>query len=75
MLKKVKATYSNGAFIPNSPCDLPENTEVELMVNLPFEYNQDVLDPETRKAIVHELLTRMRQTSLMTHIHHATVSE
>ena len=45
------------------------------MVNLPFEYNQDVLDPETRKAIVHELLTRMRQTSLVTHVHHATVSE
>ena len=45
------------------------------MVNIPFEYGQDVLAPETRKAIVHELLTRMRQTSLVTHVHHATVSE
>ncbi len=75
MLKKVKATYCNGTFIPNIPCDLPDNTEVELMVNLPCEYAQDVLDPETRKAILYELLTRMRQTSSMAHAHHATVSE
>ena len=75
MLKKVKATYRNGAFILNSPYDLPENTEVELMVNCPSECAQDVLDPETRKAILHELLTRMRQSSLMSHAHHATVSE
>mgnify|MGYP006224370945 CR=1 FL=1 len=45
------------------------------MVNCPCEYAQDVLDPETRKAILHELLTRMRQSSLMPHTHHATVSE
>ncbi len=75
MFKKVKATYSNGTFIPNIPCNLPDNTEVELMVNFPSEYAQDVLDPETRKAILHELLTRMRQSSLMAHAHHATVSE
>ena len=75
MFKKVKATYRNGTFIPNSPYDVPENTEVELMVNCPCEYAQDVLDPETRKAILHELLTRMSQSSLMPHTHHATVSE
>ncbi len=75
MLKKVKATYRNGTFIPNTPYDLPENTEVELMINCPSEYAQDVLDPATRKAILHELLTRMRQSSLMAHAHHATVSE
>ncbi|MDJ0731670.1 MAG: antitoxin family protein [Crocosphaera sp.] len=75
MLKKVKATYRNGTFIPNTPCNLPDNTEVEFMVNCSSEYGQDILDPQTRKAILNALLTRMRQSSFIPHAHHVTVSE
>ncbi|MDJ0662378.1 MAG: antitoxin family protein [Crocosphaera sp.] len=75
MLKKVKATYRNGAFIPETPCDLPDNTEVELMVSLPSEYGQDILDPETRKAILNALLARMRQNSYIPHTHSVNASK
>ncbi len=76
MLKKVKATYRNGTFIPTNTCDLPDNTEVELMVSLTSDYDgQDILDRETRKAILAELLTRMRQSSFIPHAHHVNVSE
>lgn len=30
---KIKATYTNGAFVPHVPFDLPDDTEVELTVN------------------------------------------
>ena len=75
MLKKVKATYRNGTFIPSNPCNLPDNTEVELMVSLASEHGQDILDRETRKAILAELLTRMRQSSFIPHAHHVHISE
>ncbi|WP_107667800.1 DUF104 domain-containing protein [Cyanothece sp. BG0011] len=75
MLKKVKATYHNGTFILNTPWDLPNNTEVELMVSCPSEYGEDVLDRETRKEILNALLARMRQTALMAETNRITLSE
>ncbi|MGK7939474.1 MAG: antitoxin AF2212-like protein [Crocosphaera sp.] len=75
MLKKVKATYHNGTFIPNTPCYLPNNTEVELMIDVNSESAHNVVDRETRKEILDALLTRMRQSSLMTQVNPVTLSE
>ena len=75
MLKKVKATYRNGTFIPNTPCYLPDNTEVELMIDVTSEYAHNIVDRETRKEILNALLSRMRESSLMGHVNRATLSE
>ncbi|MDJ0508522.1 MAG: DUF104 domain-containing protein [Crocosphaera sp.] len=75
MLKKVKATYRNGTFIPNTPCHLPDNTEVELMIDVPSEYAQSIVDRETRKEILHALLSRMRDSSLVPKVNRVSLPE
>ncbi len=67
MLDKIKATYQKGLFVPQSPCVLPENAEVELIVQPATTYYPEVIDPERRKEILQTLLRRMRQTSIAAH--------
>jgi predicted DNA-binding antitoxin AbrB/MazE fold protein len=64
MLKKFKAVYRDGAFILQEPCQLAENTEVELIVSKSHGDIKDIIDSDVRKEILHALLQRMRQTSL-----------
>ncbi|MEA5511047.1 antitoxin family protein [Crocosphaera sp. UHCC 0190] len=75
MLKKVKAIYCDGTFIPQDPCYLPENAEVELTIQVASGYAHTVVDRETRKEILEALLHRMRQTSMMANAHRVTISE
>ncbi len=75
MLKKVKATYRNGTFIPNTPCYLPNHTEVELMIDVTSESAHSIVDRETCKQILDALLSRMRKSSLMTQVNRVTLSE
>ena len=59
MSQRLRAIYQNGAFVPQAPCDLPENSEVDLIVErrtLPSV----VTDLEERKRILERLVTRMR---------------
>ena len=75
MLRKVKAVYVNGAFIPQEPCDFPENVEVELTVDTGSNYAHRIVDRETRKEILEALLQRMRDTSMIAHARRVAVSE
>jgi predicted DNA-binding antitoxin AbrB/MazE fold protein len=64
MSQRLKAIYQNGAFIPQTPCDLPENSEVELVIESPRLRPPTVTDPEERKRILKELVQNMRDNPI-----------
>lgn len=61
----LRAIYRNGAFVPVVPCNLPEETPVEVIVKTgavimpPLEP-----DPEKRAEIRRQMLKRMRDAPL-----------
>ncbi|HYH87256.1 MAG TPA: antitoxin family protein [Pyrinomonadaceae bacterium] len=59
MSQTLKAIYRDGAFVPQSPCDLPEGVEVELTINAPHIIPAKVKDPEERKRLMSELIQNM----------------
>ena len=59
-MQRLKAIFRNGAFVPQAPCDLPEETEVELTVRESGVTPPRVTDPEERKRIMEELVQNMR---------------
>lgn len=60
MAQRLRAIYQNGAFVPQSPCDLPENSEVDLVVENPRVLPPLVTDPAERKRILERMVERMR---------------
>lgn len=60
----VKAVYRDGAFFPQGPCDVPENSEVELTVQGPWIVAPAVNEPEERSRILAEVTARMRKNPL-----------
>ncbi|OLE51955.1 MAG: DUF104 domain-containing protein [Acidobacteria bacterium 13_1_20CM_3_53_8] len=64
MVQRLKAIYQGGAFIPQAPCDLPENSEVELIIEGPSILPPTVTDPEERKRILEELIQNMRDNPI-----------
>lgn len=71
----IRAIYRDGTFIPQAPCSLLDNSEVELVVRCAVRpQNVDILDPEARQQILNTLLRRMRQTSLNAHARHLSNS-
>jgi predicted DNA-binding antitoxin AbrB/MazE fold protein len=64
MSQRLRAIYQGGAFIPQSPCDLPENSEVELIIEAPSVIPPAVADPEERKRIMSEIVENMRNNPI-----------
>jgi predicted DNA-binding antitoxin AbrB/MazE fold protein len=64
MSQTFKAIYRDGAFIPQTPCDLPDGAEVELTIHAPHIIPAKVKDPEERKRILHDLVERMEQNPI-----------
>ena len=64
MSQRLRAIYQGGAFIPQSPCDLPENSEVELIIEVPSGIPPAVTDPEERKRIMSEIVENMRNNPI-----------
>ena len=60
MSQRVRAIYQQGAFIPQEPCDLPEGSQVELIIENPHIIPPVVTDPEERKRILERMVERMR---------------
>ena len=75
MVQRLKAIYQNGAFIPQTPCDLPENSEVELIIETPHVIPAQVTDPEERKRILTEMVERMRANPIPADAPHFTREE
>jgi predicted DNA-binding antitoxin AbrB/MazE fold protein len=60
MSQRLRAIYQGGTFIPQSPCDLPENSEVELIIETPRVIPPRVTNPEEQKLILARMVERMR---------------
>jgi predicted DNA-binding antitoxin AbrB/MazE fold protein len=60
MSRRLKAIYREGVFIPQAPCDLPEDSEVELIIEEPRVIPPVVTDPEERKRVLKRMVERMR---------------
>jgi predicted DNA-binding antitoxin AbrB/MazE fold protein len=59
MSQTLKAIYRDGAFVPQSPCDLPDGVEVEITVRAPNLIPPTVTDPEERRRLMDELIQNM----------------
>jgi predicted DNA-binding antitoxin AbrB/MazE fold protein len=75
MSQRVRAIYQNGAFIPREPCNLPENSEVELVIEKPHIIPPVVTDPEERKRILKRMVERMRANPIPANAPHFTREE
>ncbi|HYJ87868.1 MAG TPA: antitoxin family protein [Pyrinomonadaceae bacterium] len=64
MAQRLRAIYQNGAFVPQSPCDLPENSEVDLVIERPHVLPPLVTDPDERKRLLEQLVERMRSNPI-----------
>jgi predicted DNA-binding antitoxin AbrB/MazE fold protein len=60
MSQRLKAIYREGVFIPQAPCDLPEDSEVELVIEKPGVIPPAVIDTEERKRILKRMVERMQ---------------
>ena len=64
MTYRMKAVYRGGAFVPETQCDLPEEAEVDLLVQGPLHVRPTVTDPEQRLRVLRQITGRMRQNPL-----------
>jgi predicted DNA-binding antitoxin AbrB/MazE fold protein len=64
MSQRVRAIYQKGAFIPQTPCDLPEGSEVELTIHEPNIIPPIVTGPEEQKRLMDELIRNMRDNPI-----------
>lgn len=60
----LRAVYRNGVFIPDTACTLPENSQVELIVQGPIVVPPSVADPQERARIRKRVVERMRQNPI-----------
>ena len=63
MKQTITATYRNGVFHPDQPCDLPEGATVTLALD-DDGVPPLVADPEERKRILKAVVDRMMQNPL-----------
>ena len=64
MARSVRAVYHGGAFVPQEPCDVPEDAYVELVIQGPFMSPPQVTSPEERRIILNRLVARMHQNPI-----------
>ncbi len=57
----LKAIYRNGAFIPETACNLPEEAKVDLIVQRSAVIPPEVSDLEERKRLLRAVVDRMQQ--------------
>ena len=61
MNRKFKAIFRDGSFIPQEPCDLPEEAEVDLLIQGPAVIPPKVLEPQEKELILKRLKRRILQ--------------
>ena len=64
MSQRIKAVFQNGRFIPRESCNLPDGSEVELIVEGPRVLPPEVKDPEERRRIVKAMIERMKENPM-----------
>jgi hypothetical protein len=66
MNRSLKAIYRGGGFIPQQPCDLPEESEVSLIVQGPGKCQPKITDQGEVVRILKLVTERMKQNPLPT---------
>ncbi len=64
MLQPLKAVYRNGAFVLQAAFDLPEGTEVELLIQSSQVVSPPINDVETKRQFLKSLIERMQQNPI-----------
>jgi len=64
MSQKLRAVYQGGTFLPQEPCDVPEGSEVELIIQGPFILPPEVREPEEQGSILRTVAQRMQQNPI-----------
>ena len=64
MKRWLKAIYRSGGFIPQQPCDLPEESEVHLIVQGPSKQPPDITDKGEAMRVLRMVTERMKQNPL-----------
>ena len=64
MQQTIKAIYSNGTFILQTACNLPENLEVELVVQSLQVIPPKITDINARKNFLKSLVDRMQENPI-----------
>lgn len=64
MPQALKAIYRNGAFILQTDFELPEGTEVELLIQSPQVVLPPIPDVETKQQFLKSLVERMQQNPI-----------
>jgi predicted DNA-binding antitoxin AbrB/MazE fold protein len=64
MSQRIKAVFQNGKFIPQQSCDLPDGSEVELIVENPRVIRPEEKDPAEKRRILKAMIERMKQNPI-----------
>ena len=64
MTYRMKAVYRDGTFVPETRCGLPENAEVDLLVQGPSRTPPVVTNPEHRNSVLRRITDRMKQNPI-----------
>ncbi|MSS69860.1 MAG: DUF104 domain-containing protein [Candidatus Latescibacteria bacterium] len=64
MYQKARAVYRKGTFIPQEPCNIPEESEVELIIQGPLALPPEITDPEEKTRLLKLVTDRMQQNPI-----------
>lgn len=72
MTQSLRAIYRNGAFIPQAAFELPEGTEVELLVQIAQITSPPIADLAAKRQFLRALVERMQQNPIPLNAPHFT---
>lgn len=72
MTQSLRAIYRNGAFIPQTAFELPEGTEVELLVQAAQITSPPINDVAAKRQFLSALVERMQQNPIPLNAPHFT---
>jgi len=64
MIHELRAVYRAGVFVPGEACDLPENSEVDLIVQGPLVTHPEVTEQGERARILRSVTERMQRNPI-----------
>ncbi|MGE4003773.1 MAG: DUF104 domain-containing protein, partial [Planctomycetaceae bacterium] len=56
--------YRDGAFLPESPVNLPNTSQVDLLVEGPTMLPPSIIDPDERRRVLKRVADRMRNNPI-----------
>jgi predicted DNA-binding antitoxin AbrB/MazE fold protein len=68
----LKAVYRNGTFILETACNLPEGSEVELLIQSSSIVSPPISDVESKQHFLKSLISRMQQNPIPLNAPHFT---